>query len=85
MYLNPNKIILDFEIAVINAIGAVLGNGITKVLFLSCHSTFRKLQELGLKNLYENDEEFKLFVGTLDQIVQGMEHLRHVQSPKLND
>ena len=29
MYLNLNKIILDFEIAVINAIGAVLGNGIT--------------------------------------------------------
>ena len=29
MYLNPNKIILDFEIAVINAIGAMLGNGIT--------------------------------------------------------
>ena len=35
MYLNPNKIILDFEIAVINFIGAVLGNGITKMLFLS--------------------------------------------------
>ena len=29
IYLNPDKIILDFEIAVINAIGAVLGNRIT--------------------------------------------------------
>ena len=28
MHLNPNKIILDFEIAAINAIGAVLGNNV---------------------------------------------------------
>ena len=35
MYLNPNKIILDFEIVFKNAIGAVFRNGITKVLFLS--------------------------------------------------
>ena len=27
MYLYPNKFILDYEIAAINAIGAVLGNG----------------------------------------------------------
>ena len=43
MYLNPNKIILDFEIAVINAIGAVLGNGITikccSFIYASQHST----------------------------------------------
>ena len=43
-----------------------------------------------MKDLYENDQEFKLFVGMLDglaflpldQIVQGMEHLRNVQPPE---
>ena len=51
MYLNPSKIILDFELVVINAIGAVLGNDIKCCFFHLCHSTFRKLQELGLKHL----------------------------------
>ena len=45
MYLNPNKIILDFGIAVIYAIGAVFGNGITIKCcsFHLCQSTFREL------------------------------------------
>ena len=68
MYLNPYKVILDFKTAVINVIGAVLGNVITIkcCFFYLCQSTFRKLQELGLKHLYENEQEFKLFMGMLD-------------------
>ena len=90
MYLNPYKIIPDLEIAVINSIGGVLGNGntIKCCFFHLCQSTLCKLQELKLKYLY--NLKFKLFMGLLDglsflpldQIMQGMEHLRNVQSPQ---
>ena len=95
MYPNLNIIILDFGIAIINAIGGVLENGITIncCFFHLCQSTFRKLQKIGLKNLHVNDQELELFVGMLDglaflppdQIVQGMEHLINLQPLKLND
>ena len=47
-------------------------------------STWRKIQELGLTNLYRTNDEFRLFCGQLDalallplaQIPTGMNHLR---------
>jgi hypothetical protein len=86
---DPQRIMLDFELAAINAITTVFGNEIVIncCFFHLCQATFRKVQELGLVVMY-NDEnlELKHFVGMLDalaflpidRVAEGMAHLRTI-------
>lgn len=86
---DPERIILDFELAAINAITVVFGNGVVTncCFFHLCQSTFRKVQELGLVVMY-NDENpaLKHFVGMLDalaflpidRVAEGMAYLRTI-------
>jgi hypothetical protein len=56
-----------------------------------CQSTYRKLVELGLKQLYEEDAECHQFCGMidglaflpLDRVAEGMTFLRENAAPQL--
>ena len=59
----PQTIVMDFEKAAINAARNVLGvNDITGCYFHFCGSVWKRIQKLGLSNLY-NNAQVKLFVG----------------------
>lgn len=83
---DPKTIILDFEIAVIQAIRSVIGNQvrIQCCFYHLTQSTWRKIQELGLSNLYRENEEFRVHCGMLDalallpteDVCQGMAYVR---------
>ena len=83
---DPSVISVDFEKAIHNAIHTVLG---AHVIIQGCfyhltQSTWRKIQKLGLTDLYRTNEEFRLFCGQLDglallplaQVSAGMDHLK---------
>ncbi|CAF1227763.1 unnamed protein product [Rotaria sordida] len=60
---NPKLIMVDFEKAAINAFQSSFGTATNSVGMSACFfhlqkSILRKLQDLGLKNNYENDSEF---------------------------
>ena len=67
---DPKTIILDFEIAAIQAIRSVIGNHvrIQCCFYHLTQSTWRKIQELGLSNLYRDSEEFRVHCGMLDAL-----------------
>jgi hypothetical protein len=54
LHLDPDRVVIDFEAAVINAIPTVLGNGVIVqgCFFHLCQSTFRKVQQLGMVQRY---------------------------------
>ena len=58
---DPNTAIMDFESASINAVQVVFGNGIhiQGCFYHLTQPTWRKVQELGLTELYTNDVNFK--------------------------
>ena len=59
----PQTIVMDFEKAAINAARNVLGvNDITGCYFHFCGNVWKRIQKLGLTNLY-NNAQAKLFVG----------------------
>ncbi|XP_076055366.1 uncharacterized protein LOC143033764 [Oratosquilla oratoria] len=83
---DPSTVIVDFERPVELGLRAVFGEEI-QVRFCFYHlsqSIWRQIQGLGLKNLYESDDEFRLFCGQLDALAflptedvhEGMKHLR---------
>ncbi|XP_076039031.1 uncharacterized protein LOC143024135 [Oratosquilla oratoria] len=83
---DPSTVIVDFERLVELGLRAVFGEEI-QVRFCFYHlsqSIWRQIQGLGLKNLYESDDEFRLFCGQLDALAflptedvhEGMKHLR---------
>ncbi|KAF0740958.1 MULE domain-containing protein [Aphis craccivora] len=55
-----------------------------------CQSSYRKIQDLGLTNMYKNSDEFSKFCGMLDglaflpleRVFEGMVYLKTVASPK---
>ena len=64
---SPNMIMMDFEKSVVNAIQNHLGY---EVVIKGCfyhltQSTLRKIQNLGLMDMYNNDEQFRHFCGML--------------------
>ena len=84
--LHVERVVLDFESAVINAVRSRLGNDI---IFGGCffhltQSTYRQIQSKGLANLYKQDAEFAQFIGMIDALAllpvcdvkQGMAHLQ---------
>lgn len=82
---NPQAMLMDFEKATMNAVTQVFGNiRLHGCFFHLCQSTWRKVQNLGLVQAYENDADVKLFCGMLDglaflptdEVTNGMAHLR---------
>jgi len=83
---DPDTVIIDFELAVKSALHATLGphSTIQYCFYHLTQSTWRKIQDLGLVQLYREDEEFRLFCGMLDglaflpvdDVPAGIVHLR---------
>ena len=81
---DPAYVITDFEISVIQAIPAVLGDAVESggCFYHLTQATWRKIQELGLVIHYRDDEEFHHFCGILDglaflpldDVVEGFEY-----------
>ena len=68
--INPSvtDIIVDFEKAAYDAVRQVFGNrlNIHGCFFHLTQSAWRKIQELGLRQLYEQNDDVKKFVGMMD-------------------
>lgn len=84
--VDPTTVVCDFEQAAINAVTAVLGShvNVQGCFYHLTQSTWRKVQELGLKTAYKDDDNVKHFCGMLDalaflplnDITEGMNHIR---------
>lgn len=62
----PQKILVDFERAAINAFKAAYGNAlVTGCYFHLCQSIQRKVNELGLKTIYETDDSVRTYIRCL--------------------
>ena len=83
---DPSVIIIDFERSVELAISSVFGEHV-HVQFCFYHLTqsiSHKIQNIGLKNMYENEDDFRLFCGQIDtlaflpleEVTEGMNHLK---------
>ncbi|CAI6355873.1 unnamed protein product [Macrosiphum euphorbiae] len=91
----PQIINVDFEKAVINAIKTVIGEDvqIQGCFFHLCRSTHRKIQQLGLEQLYRLNEEFSHFCGMLDSLAflpiydinTGLNYLKSVMPEEATD
>jgi hypothetical protein len=70
LFPDPQIIIVDLEKAVINAIKTVIGEDvhIQGCFFHLCQSTRRKIQQLGVEQLYRSNEEFSHFCRMLDSL-----------------
>lgn len=88
IFLNAQNFYVDFEIAVFNAVQETFGDEVTiqGCFYHLCQSTYRKVQELGLVDLYKLDQNFNQFCGMLDglaflceeKVGEGMTHLKEV-------
>lgn len=86
--IDPVIVHVDFERAMILAIKNVLGDHITikGCFYHLTQSVHRKIQELGLENLYRNDEAFSEYCRKLDSLAflpttdvkAGMDYLKSV-------
>lgn len=68
--LDPNTIVCDFELAVIKAAKSIFGDhiGVQGCFFHLTQSTWRKIQELGLSQMYQENRDVKLFCGMIDAL-----------------
>ena len=83
---DPSKVICDFEQSVIRAIGTTFGDQVRcqGCFYHLTQSTWRRIQQLGLIDLYRTDESVKLFCGMLDglaflpldEVNNGMDFLK---------
>ncbi|KAL4126931.1 hypothetical protein QTP88_011129 [Uroleucon formosanum] len=95
LYPDPLNFNLDFELAVINAAKLIFGNDINirGCFYHLCQSTYRKVQELGLSNTYQENEGFRLFCAMIDSLAflplnkvkEGMEYLKQNIPNKADD
>ncbi|KAL4148891.1 hypothetical protein QTP88_003035 [Uroleucon formosanum] len=96
LYPDPLNFNLDFELAVINAAKLIFGNDINirGCFYHLCQSTYRKVQELGLSNRYQNKSiRFRLFCTMIDsldflplnKVKEGMEYLKQNISNEADD
>ncbi|KAL4141490.1 hypothetical protein QTP88_004120 [Uroleucon formosanum] len=86
LYPDPLNFNLDFELAVLNTAKLIFGNDINirGCFYYLCQSTYRKVQELGLSNRYQENEGFRLFCAMIDSLAflplnkvkEGMEYLK---------
>ena len=83
---DPSVVIVDFEHSVEIALHAMFGDhvNIQYSFYHLTQSIWRKIQSLGLSNLYETNDNFHLFCGQIDalaflptdEVTEGMTHLR---------
>ena len=83
---DPLKVITDFEQSVIRAIQTVFGAHVTiqGCFYHLTQSTWRKVQQLGLTEMYRSNDDIKLFCGMIDalaflpvsEVIDGMAHLK---------
>ncbi|KAL8614049.1 hypothetical protein ACOMHN_023284 [Nucella lapillus] len=83
---DPSQVIVDYEKAVIQALHSKLGEHVEVkgCFFHLTQSTWRRIQQLGMTALYNNNDDVKLFCGMLDalaflpvdEVPTGMEYLR---------
>ena len=65
-HLQPQTVMVDFEIAVLNAVRGSFPNSALKGCFFHfCQAIYRKVQSLGLQNRYRDDDEFNLKIRML--------------------
>ena len=86
--IDPDNVILDFENAAIQALSRVIGQDVhvKGCFYHHTQSTWRKIQDLGLTGIYNEDEEFKLICGMMDALAflppddvqEGMQLLRRI-------
>ena len=89
------RVVLDFELAAMNAVKSKLGSTIQigACFFHLTQSTYRKVQNLGLTNLYNSDANFANFVGMLDALAllppsdveRGMTCIQNVCHPEAEE
>ena len=85
---NPESVIVDYEIAVIQAVNSIIGEHveIQGCFYHLTQSTWRRVQSLGLTEMYKNSEQFKHFCNMLDglaflpvgDLTAGMEFLNRI-------
>lgn len=85
---NPTRILVDFERATMNAFGLAYPNAtIAGCYFHLCQSVIRKINEVGLKEQYESNDDIRLYVRCLpalafvpaDDVVEAFELLSETQ------
>jgi len=92
---DPKVLHIDFEQATIQAAREIIGFEleIKGCFYHLCQNTYRKIQNLGLQNLYTNNDSFSHFCGMLDglaflplhKIYEGMNYLKTVVPPEANE
>ncbi|KAF0765820.1 FLYWCH-type domain-containing protein [Aphis craccivora] len=95
IYLDPLIVHVDFEKAVIEALKNTIGNHICikGCFYHLTQSTHRKIQSLGLENIYGNNSDFSIFCRKLDslaflpenKVLEGMDFLRTIMPPEATD
>lgn len=97
LYPDPTTVITDFEKAALQAVTSVLGDHVSTqgCFYHLTQSTWRKVQELGLTNLYRKSGDVRSFVGMMDglaflpmdRVSDGMQFLREniPDQPGLDD
>ncbi|XP_033758126.1 uncharacterized protein LOC117340475 [Pecten maximus] len=83
---DPTTVITDFEQAVFSALRATFGQHVNSrgCFYHLTQNTWRKVQELGLTDLYKTDERVRLFCGMLDglallpvlEVSSGMDYMK---------
>jgi hypothetical protein len=70
LQLNVQTIITDFEDAVLSAVTAVFGRHINHqgCFYHLIQASWRKIQQLGLVPLYNNNDDFRLFCGMIEDV-----------------
>lgn len=65
---DPTQIVLDLEKSAMQAVSSVLGPHVTTkgCIFHLTQSTWNKIQEFGLVNCCCENDDYKLFCGTMD-------------------
>ena len=92
-YLDPEVVVTNFELAVMNALSdhwSLCGQQI--YFFPFNQNTWKKIQELGIAVLYRSNEDVRHFIGMLDgmafldlnHIEMGIRHLRNNLPPGLD-
>ena len=92
---DPGNIVTDFEMATLQAISTVFGPDVHRqgCFYHLTQSTWRKIQDLGLVNLYRTNADAKHFCGMLDglallpldKVSEGMSWLKDNTPPELVD
>jgi hypothetical protein len=84
---NPQKILVDFEKAAMNAFALSFNATVTGCYFHLCQSVVKKVREIGLQSVYESNKDVNAFVRCLctlayvptDDVVEAFELLADSQ------